>query len=312
MDPSKEEVLRDIRDAPEVIRSAVYGGVSGGRLGVAEFEVFDGLILRQTFAHVMSPYLMAFVEPDPPSNPHPGPWRAVSGGNHFDVHIEIALAERASPANFDRINTIWWTLSLLRIITGVPLVLPVLSDTPFAEARCCEHVPQFWPVEMSHPRFGPEVADVVIGSESLRSVRTLFSPGAALMEIEHFNRAYQTMDSASLAHSSGAGMVMMWAALETLFRPGQHQITKRLSKSIATHIEEPGGRREALQQDVAKLYELRGTSVHNSEAATEAALVQTASLARRAFILCMERGAIPDCDALLLRWSAEHPKNQSA
>ena len=323
MQQTTEERLHELKNAAEgrfrarrhlafdPARSADYGGVSGVRLTVDQFEIVEGLFLRRTFAHVMSPYLMAFAEPDAPSKPHPGPWRPVSGGDGFDIRIEIALAEGAFPTNFDRINTVWWTLSLLRLLTGMPLVLPVLSDTAFADAKYCEHDPQFWPVEMSRPRSGPVVANDVISVDYLEAVRMLFGPGAALMDIEHFNRAYQTMDAAPLAHSSGAAMVMMWAALETLFRPGQHQLTKRLSKAIATHIYEPGVKREALQQRAAKLYELRGSSVHNSHEATGAALAETANLARVAFINCMEQGTVPDCDALLLRWSVEHTRNRS-
>lgn len=252
---------------------------------------------------------MAFAEPDALSKPHPGPWRPVVGGNGFDVYFEIALIEQASPTNFDRMNTIWWTLSLLRLMTGMALVLPVLSDTAFADAKNCEHDPQFWPIEMSRPRLAPMMVNDTIGLEYIEAIKTLFSPGATLMEIEHFNRAYQTMDSALLAHSSGAAMVMIWAALETLFRPGQHQLTKRLSKAIATHIEAPGRKREALQQRAAKLYEIRGSSVHNSLEATRTALAETAELARLSFIRCMEQGAVPDCDALLRRWYYEHTKN---
>lgn len=324
MDQLTEEKLRELRDAAEgrpqpkrhlvfdPAHSAVYGGVAGGSLAMEQFDVAEGLTIRQTFAHVMSPYLIAFAKPDDSSKPHPGPWRPASGGNGFDVCIEVALAERASPANFDRINSVWWTLSLLRLMTGMPLVLPVLSDTAFADARDCEHDPQFWPIEISRPRMGPRVTNEVIGIDYLEAVRELFAPGAALMDIEHFNRAYQTMDSAPFAHSSGAAMVMIWAALETLFRPGQHQLTKRLSKAIATYIEEPGGKREALQQRIAQLYELRGSSVHNSQEATGAALAESARLARLAFITCISRGAVPDCDTLLSHWVSEHTKNETS
>lgn len=291
-------------------QSAIYGGVSGARLGLEQFEVANGLVIRQTFAHVMSPYIMAFAPPDSPSKPHPGPWRPVSGGAGFDVRIEVALAEGASPVGFDRVNTIWWTLSLMRLMTGLPLVLPVLSDTRFAEAAHSVHEPRLWPIEVSRPRLAPSALDDTIGGEHLAAVATLFAPGAALMDTEHFNRAYQTWDQAPFAHSTGAAMVMIWAALETLFRPGPNNLTKRLSKAIATHLEKPGSKREALQQKVAALYELRGSSVHDSQEATGVALAGSASLARRAFIVCMGEGAVPDCEALLQRWSAEHNQNQ--
>jgi hypothetical protein len=322
MEHVSDDKLRELLDAAEgrprlrrnlqfnQEQSAIFGGLSGARLGVEQFEVASGLVIRQTFAHVMSPYIMAFAPPDSPSKPHPGPWRPVSGGGGFDVRIEVALAEGASPVGFDRVNTIWWTLSLMRLMTGLPLVLPVLSDTRFDEAAHSVHEPRLWPIEVSRPRLGQKASDDTITGEHLVAVATLFAPGAALMDIEHFNRAYQTWDQAPFAHSSGAAMVMIWAALETLFRPGSNNLTKRLSKAIATHLERPGSKREALQQKVASIYELRGSSVHDSQEATGVALADSASLARRAFIACMGEGAVPDCEALLQRWSAEHTQNQ--
>jgi hypothetical protein len=322
MEHLSDDKLKELRDAAEghsrprrnlpfnPEQSSIYGGVSGARLGVEQFEVVSGLVIRKTFAHVMAPYIMAFAPPDSPSKPHPGPWRSVSGGAGFDVHIEVALAEGASPVGFDRINTIWWILSLLRLITGLPLVLPVMSDTRFAEAAHSLHEPRLWPIEASRPRLEPSASDDTISGEHLAAVATLFAPGAAVMNIGHFNRAYQTWDQAPFAHSTGAAMVMIWAALETLFRPGPNDLTKRLSKSIATHLEKPGSKREAIQQKIATLYELRGSSVHDSREATGVALADSASLARRAFISCMGEGAAPDSEALLQRWSAEHTQNQ--
>lgn len=293
-------------------RSPAFGAVSGGRLPIAEYEMADGLYLRNTFAHVISSYTMAFAEPDAPSKPHPGPWRPVSGGGGFDVHIEIALSEGASPTKFDRVNTIWWTISLLRLFTGKSLVMPVISDTPFADAKNSNHDPQFLPIEMSRGRMGPRATDYVISIAKLEAAKEVFAPGAALMDIEHFNRSYQTMDAAPLAHSTGAALVMMWASLETLFRPGSRDLTKRLSKAIATHLEHPGAKRESLQQRIAKLYELRSGSVHNSQEATGHVLAETASIARRAFAFCMARRAVPDCDALLHQWSEEHTMNSQS
>ena len=65
---------QDQEDAP------LFGGLTGASLGVNEFEVCDGLVLRKTYAHVMSPFLLAFRRPERPGRHHPGPWKATRGG----------------------------------------------------------------------------------------------------------------------------------------------------------------------------------------------------------------------------------------
>ena len=47
-------------DSNPLSHEALFGGVSGASLAVDRFEVCPGLALRQTYAHVMSPYILAF------------------------------------------------------------------------------------------------------------------------------------------------------------------------------------------------------------------------------------------------------------
>src|SRR6266446_1572488 len=70
-------------DSP--MMNPIFGGISGARLPVAEYDLGEGAVLRATYAHVMSPFLMAF-SPAEPGRPHPPPWNAVSGGLSHDVH----------------------------------------------------------------------------------------------------------------------------------------------------------------------------------------------------------------------------------
>lgn len=92
------------RSHPE--RVDLYGGVAGLHSAVPEFRLAEGLVVRDTFAHVMAPYIMAFAKPKTPRAPHPGPWVAASGGLGFDITIEISLTKAARPTNFDRLNTL--------------------------------------------------------------------------------------------------------------------------------------------------------------------------------------------------------------
>ena len=58
----------------------LFGGVSGAALGVDEFEICEGLVGRKTYAHVMSPYILAFHRPERPGQHHPAPWKSARGG----------------------------------------------------------------------------------------------------------------------------------------------------------------------------------------------------------------------------------------
>lgn len=67
-----------------------YVGISGGTLPVAKFELGHDVWMCRTYAHFMSPCLMAFA-PAREGKPHPGPWRAANGGYSFDITIELRI-----------------------------------------------------------------------------------------------------------------------------------------------------------------------------------------------------------------------------
>lgn len=281
---------------------ALFGGLAGAALGMDEFEVCEGLVLRRTYTHVMSPYILAFGRPERPGAHHPAPWKP-SGGASFDVEIELALARGVQPTGFDRLNTLWWTLALLRLCTGAMLRMPVVSDTSFADVAHSPVEPDLWPIEMS-PRQLLTVANppIVVAEEHLLWVRDAFGPGAALMNDQPFGRAFQTFDSAIWAYSAGSAIVAIWAALETLIRPGHHQITKRLASSLAALLEPPGPERDRLFQRLTAMYEARGGSVHASRPPETQHLLSSFDIARRSFMACMDRRERPNADDLHEMW----------
>src|SRR5712692_2802135 len=57
----------------------VFAGLAGRPLDPASCELGDGVVISQTFAHVMAPLMAAFA-PAPPGGHHPAPWKVVSGG----------------------------------------------------------------------------------------------------------------------------------------------------------------------------------------------------------------------------------------
>ena len=286
--------------------ASLFGGVAGAVLSVDEFEICDGLVLRKTYAHVMSPYMLAFRRPERAGQHHPGPWNPARGGVWMDVEIEIAFQQGARPTGFDRLNTLWWILALLRLSSGAPLKLPIVSDVSFSVIAEGSIEPSLWPIE-TPPRQYRTVPDPpqTIGNEHLLWMREAFSPGAELMNDPAFGRAFRTFDGAIWAHSAGSALVTIWAALETLIRPGQSQITKRLASSLAALLEPPGPGRNRLFGHVKSLYEARGGSAHASRTPEAQQLLSSFEIGRQAFISCIDRRALPKVAELQEMWRQE-------
>ena len=281
----------------------LFGGLAGATLGVDEFEICDGLLLRRTYAHVMSPYILAFRRPERADRHHPGPWKTTRGGVWLDVEIEIALHQDVRPIGFDRLNTLWWILALLRLSTGARLGMPVASDTSFSDVAESSIEPILWPIE-TLPRQFLTVPDPpkVIEEKHLLWVREAFRPGSELMNDQAFGRAFQTYDAVIWAHSAGSAIIMIWAALETLMRPGRFQITKRLATSLAALLEPPGAERERLFQRLTSLYEARGGSAHASRSPEAQQLMLSFDVARRSFITCINNRQLPKAAKLHEMW----------
>lgn len=289
-------------------RVSLYGGVSGLSMSIPEFQLTQGLTVRETYAHVFAPYMMAFARPQKPNAPHPPPWKAARGGLAFDVTIEIALAQSVRPTGFDRLNTLWWVLALMRLISGAPLRMPVVSDTPFAAVPSSAVEPNLWTIEMPPTQLalaGNPAREISL--EHLDWMRAVFSR-ANLMDEPAFNRAFGTFDSVLWAHSLPSAVTMIWAALETLYRPGRSEITKTLATSIATFLHEPGSERDREFGRVVKLYESRGQAAHNSQVPELEQLLDSFDLARRSFILCLNLGKVPVRDELLIAWKENRPR----
>ncbi len=298
--PPGAAILMDFENA------SLFGGISGAALPVDEFEICDGLVLRKTYAHVMSPYILACHRPERAGQHHPGPWKSGQGGSGMDVEIEIALHEGVRPTGFDRLNTLWWILSLLRLSSGAPLKLPIVADVSFSVIAQGSNEARLWPIETLSRQYRtvPDPPQV-IENEHLVWMREAFSQGADLMNDHAFGRAFQTFDGAIWAHSAGSALVTIWAAMETLIRPGQSQITKRLSSSLATLLEPPGPGRNRLFGHVKSLYEARGGSAHASRSPEAQQLLSSFTIGRRAFMTCIDRRAVPKVAELQEMWRQE-------
>src|SRR5437660_12477598 len=93
--------------------------------------------------------MLAFSRPATPRAFHPGPWKAATGGLAIDVKVEVLVQTPENLTQFDPFTTLWWVLSLIRLRTGSPVRMPIISDIPFNEIATHEREPRFWPDETS-------------------------------------------------------------------------------------------------------------------------------------------------------------------
>jgi hypothetical protein len=314
----KEKFLRRARFAEEYLTNVkeqenrqstiqpnstdLYGGVAGAHMSLESFDFGGGASIRKTFAHVMAPFLLAFKKAEP-GHHHPAPWKAAGGGYGFDVVLEIVLPRDERPTGFDRINTIWWLVALLRLRHPSGLRTPVISDTSFSLASTSKDDPIFWPMEMS-PRGYTFSRSVEITEVTLEWVKTHYIEGAALMEDAAFSLAFLALDGAHSANSTSSAKLLIWAAIEALFRPGRTQITHRLSAAIATYLNSDLSARDREYQKIRRLYDARGHVIHAAEVPEASDVIAAFSIAQACFLNAIERRELPNTLRLLERWQS--------
>jgi len=284
----------------ELENDALFGGLSGLKLPIAEFRVTPGLTLASTYAHVMAPFVMAFARPERPTAPHPGPWASLAGCG-FDITAEVRLEAGCAPLGFDRLNTLWFVAALLRLRLAEPVQMSVLADRPLSVVSTAVEVSNLLPVELDRTR--PLTAPAKqAGEDDLAWISQHIMAADRLMTQPVFNRAFQTLDRAVAIENPGAGIVIAWAAIETLLRPGPQRITERVSRGLAAYLHPPGPDRDRAFGEIVKSYEARGGIAH-AGAQPEAKQFQTAfRLARAAMGTAIELGELPNIELLLERW----------
>jgi len=296
--------MTDKRDKPDPNNVALYGAVCGIKLPQLEVHIADGLVLRKSYAHVMSPYLVA-LSPVTPMGIHGGPWKVVSGGLGFDAYAELALKHQARPYCFDRVNTIWFIAALLRLRHSVGIKVPVISDTAFQEIALIEEEPVFWPIEMAATAFcydrsqkDENIPTEVLGWIAKYSVQI----SNLLATHPHLLNAFRAYDGTHSASNVNTAKMLLWSAAEALFRPGDRDIKKTLAKLISTFLFSPSPARDSCFSKVSRLYQVRGKITHAAEQTDGQTLLETAHIIRDCFVKAFEQGTAPDRTVLLEQW----------
>ena len=92
----------------------IHAGLSGIEIDFKQLDLGNGLLLRQTYAHLMAPFLMAFGRPEP-NKPHPAPWKAALGGLGLDITAELVIPRGVDTGSAHRVDAVRMINALIRM-----------------------------------------------------------------------------------------------------------------------------------------------------------------------------------------------------
>lgn len=217
--------------------------------------------------------------------------------------MELSLAPGEAPLGFDRLNTLWFVTALLRLRLGTPVLMAVIADRTFQDVPKDTEAAHLIPVEL-HPVQLRTAEFRPLALADLDWLRDPIAAASELMKDPIFNRVVLTLDSVINVTHAGSGILIAWAAIEALLRPGQKQITDRVCKGLAAHLYPPGSERDRAYSKIVASYGARGGAVHAGDPPEAEQLEFAFDLARRAVGGAIEQRALPDIDVLLDRWKA--------
>lgn len=276
----------------------LWGGIAGCTVSLERFEIGEGVVISQTYAHFMAPFLMAF-NPAQPGKPHPPPWKAAKGGLSFDINAEIYLPVALNSETLDRVNTIWWIAALLRLKATTSLFVPVLSSEKFSAIPHIEQEPELIPIEIQMPRITLESQkNPKIGVDELEWLKRYWVRASKLLANEDFSMAFQAVDSCIWNSNPALALVAVWGALERLFSASRQELSFRVSANIASFLEPPGRERYKCFKHVKGLYAYRSKAAHGAGANDIVPLLDSYKIARRVLLQMIESHHVPDKNEL--------------
>jgi hypothetical protein len=278
----------------------LYGGLAGARLPFKEFDFGRGITVSCTYAHLMAPFLMAFA-PAERGRPHPAPWRGAKGGFGFEIHAQVHVPREFKPSEwFDRLNTVWWFVALLRFRASPLVIVPVVASGPFAKAKDDAEEIHFWPMEVEQRLLMvEEKASHEIREDDLNWIRRHWWDAGKLMNRNReFNLLFQACTQCVFTRNAALALLSLWGALEGVFSPSKTELRFRVSANIAAYLEPPGLARLELQKKVAKLYDARSHAAHGGAELPKEALRESYALTKRVITKVIEANEAPKREEL--------------
>ena len=272
----------------------LYGGISGVNLIPERFDLGDGVVISQTYAHFMAPFLMAFSEAAPGKH-HPTPWKAAKGGIAIDIGAELYLPMTLRLDYIDRFNTIWWLIALLRLRGSTSAFIPVVSSEKFSTIPSIKQEPVLWPIEIHTQRLTPD-PDVSRGVSvtELEWIASHWKAASVLLTNEDFSVSFQAIDFSIWSGNPALALVAVWGALERLFSTSTQELSFRVSANVAAYLEKPGRERYKCFKQVKSLYDQRSRAAHGDGVKDQKPYAETYSIARRVLLKMIEARHVPD------------------
>ena len=258
--------------------TSFYAGFTGLQLPpeMDELDLGQGLVLRRTYAHLMSTYMMAFQPPEAPGKHHPAPWKATA----FEVARTIT--------------------SVLRLFVDPTIRFLVQSTHSLSEvATIPDREIAITPVESTKQYIQLPLVSDGNAPARLGWVRDHWQNAVELMASHaDFRLAMEAFELSTFVPHHALTLVSLWGALEALFSPSTSELRFRVSVLIASYVHPPGGGRLALQREIFDLYDKRSAAAHGKPKHDTTHLVQTFNILQRVLVRMIEENAVPSKTAL--------------
>jgi hypothetical protein len=276
----------------------IFGGISGAKLPIDQYDLGEGAVLRATYAHVMAPFLMAF-SPAEPGKHHPAPWSAVKGGLSYDVHIELMIDATGNPEWLIGTQALWWIAALLRFRSSWTLSVPIFADRSFQLIPKASDARVF-PFEIGTRGSIREADEIVdLSMDDLLWVAGTWKRAAYLFHRErNFAQAFRAFDHSTTIASPSLGLLTLWGALEHLFAPSKQELRFRVSALIACYLEPSGTGRIQLHKKLLKLYDERSQAAHTANAVEAEAASETFAVMKNVLMRIIADDSVPSRDYL--------------
>jgi hypothetical protein len=269
---------------------AIYAALAGTAFEVDEFSLGHGVVLSRAAVHLPAESLVDLL-PSVPEVNHSALKALVRSGPGLDLCGQLYVPAEFRPQRWlDRINTVWWITTLLRLRCTPELRVPLLSSEPFSGEPAARERAEHWPVETERRRLPFEPgAEPRIGEEGLRWVEAhWFHAGRLVVRRPPFNRAMKHLDKAFFMTGAAVALVALWESLEALLGTPD----RSLPENVAAFLEPPGGARQELGERVAWLSEAR-LSAESGLEGPEGSLAETYGIVKRVLLKVIEEERVP-------------------
>lgn len=288
------DMLDDKIGSANVWEGDLYVGFANLPLGETQILFPRGISLKPTFAHLMSPMMMAFAPPGAQGH-HPGPWRSARGGFGQDITAELHIPVSASDTFDDAIEHARTISFLIRLWSTPALTVPAMANMSFRAIKDADDgIARIIAVEHKQRHFTLSPADDTQVVSSLSWVSEHFEDALRMRrENPEFMLASYAFDTGQFIDNLALVLISLWGALEGLFSPSKTELQFRVSSLIAAYLKPPGGERRAEQKRVATLYNKRSAAAHGKPSHALDDVFRTYELLRFVLIKQVESRKVP-------------------